>query len=122
MLVRVIDSFIKVSFRLLATNPFPSQPSPDRMTQEELQTFDVRLSLNAAVMSDTAPPSLYGSETFQRRRVKGCPALQTKAYKNLLGGGEHIAQRTEWFLLNLAILVIFFLKGSQRIPLLLRPM
>eukprot|EP00903_Cladosiphon_okamuranus_P015535 g14342.t1 len=58
-----------------------------RMAIEEAQTFDVRLSLNAAVMSDTAPPSLSGSETFQRRRVKGCPALQTKAYKNLLGGG-----------------------------------
>lgn len=58
------------------------------MAIEEAQTFDVRLSLNAAVISDTAPPSLSGSETFQRRRVKGCPALQTKAYKNLLGGGE----------------------------------
>ncbi|CAM9342487.1 unnamed protein product, partial [Ectocarpus sp. 12 AP-2014] len=58
-----------------------------RMATEEQQTFDVRLALNAAVMSDTAPTSLCGGETFQRRRVKGCPALQTKAYKNLLGGG-----------------------------------
>eukprot|EP00752_Nemacystus_decipiens_P010134 g9031.t1 len=58
-----------------------------RMAIEEAQTFDARLLLNSAVMSDTAPPSLSGSETFQRRRVKGCPALQTSAYKNLLGGG-----------------------------------
>lgn len=65
-----------------------ASPVVDRMAIEEAQAFDVRLSLNAAVMSDTAPPSLSGSETFQRRRVKGCPALQTKAYKNLLGGGE----------------------------------
>ncbi|CAB1097889.1 unnamed protein product [Ectocarpus sp. CCAP 1310/34] len=52
-----------------------------------------RLALNAAVMSDTAPTSLCGGETFQRRRVKGCPALQTKAYKNLLRGGVSSERR-----------------------------
>lgn len=58
------------------------------MASEEQQTFDVRLSLNVAVLTDAGPSSLNGSESFQRRRVKGCPALQTKAYKNLLGGGK----------------------------------
>ncbi|CAM9687850.1 unnamed protein product, partial [Laminaria digitata] len=58
-----------------------------KMTKEEVESFDVGLSLNPAVMSDSAKPSLWGSETFQRRRIKGCPALRTKAYKNLLGGG-----------------------------------
>lgn len=58
------------------------------MTKDEVETFDVGLSLNPAVMSDSAKPSLWGNETFQRRRIKGCPAMRTKAYKNLLGGGE----------------------------------
>lgn len=66
----------------------PCSPRIGRMAIEEAQTFDVRLSLNAAVVSDSAPPSLLGREAFHRRRVKGCPALQTKAYKNLLGGGK----------------------------------
>lgn len=61
---------------------------PFRLTGDEEQTFDVRLSLNAAVMADTRETSsLSGTEAFERRRVKGCPALQTKAYKNLLAGG-----------------------------------
>eukprot|EP00904_Undaria_pinnatifida_P007744 jgi/Undpi1/409/HiC_scaffold_1.g00405.m1 len=58
-----------------------------RMTQDEVDSLDVVLSLNPAVMSDSNRSSLSGSETFERRRIKGCPALRTKVYKNLLGGG-----------------------------------
>lgn len=66
------------------------RPCTGRMSREEKETFDVRLSLNTAVMSETGAPSLSGSDTFQNRRVKGCPALRTKSYKNLLGTGKQV--------------------------------
>lgn len=56
------------------------------MSLEEEATFDVRLVLKEAVCCEAGRHYLSGTETFERRRLKGCPALRMKAYKNLMGG------------------------------------